>query len=229
MGAYQVAVVPSIGLSPYLPALLEHLADVVSYTMVVDNGEQPSPQLRHWCQHARGRVQLQHQPGQNLYATWNAGMDAAMVGGSASSVPVCHVLNDDVVLYGAELRRMAWELATGEYAVLGYDYSAAPGAMDVEDVWVEDAHGTYRRGGVGGFAFAVRADRCARADTRFRWWGGDDDLVYATAQAGGKVGVLRGCGVAHPEPSYSASRAPRTDDWAERDRELMLAKWGEAW
>jgi len=171
-------------------------------------------------------VRLEHRAGQNLYATWNAGMDMALDG---DGVPVCHVLNDDVVLYAPELRRMAWELATGEWALLGYDYGTAPGQMLPDDVAARPVSGTYRRGGVGGFAFAVRADRCARADARYRWWGGDDDLVYATAHAGGQVGLLHGCGVAHPEPSYSASRAPQVEGWCEADRALLLEKWAEAW
>lgn len=215
-----LAVIPSIGLSPYLPALVDVLRDADVQTLVVTNHP-----LQAFPGHVAdtGADRMMWRPGwRGLYRQWNLGLGY----GALLGVPTL-VLNDDIVLTPQAVRQMVDKLREGGWALLGFDYTgevrSTPQARAVQ--------GTWRRGGIGGFAFGANPRRCARVDRRFRWWAGDDDLVYATLARGESVGLLYGCRVEHPQPSLSANQSGGLlpDGWADNDARLLWDKWGERW
>lgn len=209
-----LAIIPTIYESPYFDDLCSELWGEDVKVIAVCNRAFDGP----LCADGTYATHLQR-PTWGIYRTWNFGMRL----GAHLGVPVL-VLNDDIILEPGAATTVCDELAKGDWAVLGFDYK--PG-------WwrrgPSPTYGTYRHGGVGGFAFGVNPKLCARTDRRFKWWGGDDDLMFATRAAGGKVGIMGGAGVRHPQPSLSAHAHPELlpEGWYTHDRELLQAKWGD--
>lgn len=211
----RVAVIPTIGLPPTLPDLVGQLHEEnVPVMLICNGGPECSRDLAH-----RYRTLVVESPFR-IYEAWNFGMDWA-------DRRSCLILNDDVVLAPGAATLVCDELEKGDWAILGFDY----GPSIVSTPQALETVGTFRHGGVGGFAFGVRPDRCARVDERFKWWGGDDDLIYATVAKGGKVGKLYGAKVEHPQPSFTANARPDLlpAGWEANDRALLTEKYGGAW
>lgn len=214
-----LAIIPTIWESEFLGALKwQLLGEDIRVLMVCNH---PDSNKGTWDNLSVPSETIANRPGWSIYRTWNFGMRL----GAYLKVPTL-ILNDDIILNPGAATKMCDELAKGEWAVLGFDYK--PG-------WWRNGptptNGTYRHGGVGGFAFGVNPRLCARVDRRFRWWGGDDDLMFATRDAGGKVGILGGAIVQHPRPSLSATARPDLlpEGWAENDRGLLVSKWNAGW
>jgi len=161
--------------------------------------------------------------GENLYALWNEGLSFAS---RLHPSPIAVLLNDDIRIHPETLNTIVdWmrETGAGIASWNPYQEPEAPG-----DLWPREVTGTFRQGGIAGFAFAVRCDIGVRADPGFHWWGGDDDLVWSVRKAGFKAYVLDGLGVEHGH-AVSASARPAVYEHSEQDRQRLLERWGETW
>jgi hypothetical protein len=224
-----LAVIPSIGRSPLLPDLVALLVDEYIDVLLIDNlpGAEPSELV---TAQAGPGVRVMHRPAwRGIYRQWNVGLRL----GWQKNVPVL-VLNDDIVLPPWAPTTMVNVLAdSNEWSLLGFDYRAPEGHQNMVSPLATPTptKGTWRHGGLGGFAFGAHPRRCTRVDERFKWWGGDDDLVFSTAARGGKVGVLVGCPVLHPQPSLTANSSGDLlpDGWDVDDNALLHSKWGAGW
>jgi hypothetical protein len=134
------------------------------------------------------------------------------------------ILNDDVWLDHRTILPMS-QILDSRRAIAGWDHVHT---NMTELIRVQHVRGTYRKGGIGGFAFAVNPKLVELIDERFQWWGGDDDLVNQTRKNGWQVVVGVGLGVIH-HYSTSTVQRPVHPDIIAADRALMLDKWGEAW
>lgn len=212
-----LAVIPTIGHSPLLRRLVDQLREEEVEVLLIVNNANPGEFLVH------GDIELHFPKWKGIYKQWNLGMAI----GAYHDRPTL-ILNDDVILAPGAATLVADELRRGEWAVIGFDYAQV---VNPPTPQVKSVIGTYRHGGVGGFAFGVNPNLCTRVDDRFMWWGGDDDLVLGTAAAGRKVGVMYGAQVFHPEPSRTANAYPELlpEGWVENDRNLLIEKWGGAW
>jgi hypothetical protein len=215
-----IALIPTIFESRYLDALIVNLRRADVSPVVVCNDPRNARQTVCGTTYDASYM-LMFRPGWGIYRSWNFGLRL----GSVLDRSVL-ILNDDLRLYSGAIERMVETLKQGEWAILGFDYRAGnvqPGPVAT--------HGSMRVGGVGGFAFGCNPKLCTRVDRRFMWWGGDDDLFLATERAGGKVGILNGAVVEHPEPSLSARAHPELlpEGWAANDAALLREKYGSAW
>jgi len=97
---------------------------------------------------------------------------------------------------------------------------------------VDLVRGTYKDGGLAGFAFTVRGEWFDRLsfDEDFEWWFGDDDLVAQIEQLGGTTGVVRATWVQHVDGGSQTllQRVPDVYAGLLRDYERMVSKWGHA-
>ena len=166
--------------------------------------------------------------GTSLYGVWNRALaDTATLDGER---PVCVLLNDDVVVARGTLSGVAREMwARPNAAVIGLDYDPRRPDVVTGEVRCRPVDGTYRRGGVGGFAFAVDASKPVRVDEQFEWWGGDDDLVLTALTLGYGVFVAEGLPVRHPHAETSAIHFPELGPAKDRDRLRLRSKWGQSW
>lgn len=221
-----IAVIPSIGESPYLPDLLTVLlADVeIGTVLVVDNSPHGHPSAVQVvategveASIESGRLVLMKSSG-TIYDAWNRGIALA----SSLDEPVA-VLNDDIVLPAGSLRVAGRALLGYGLTLCGLEYTdrslAPPSESGIRDVF-----GTYRTGGFGGFAF-VLAPGCPSVDPRFRWWYGDDDLAERVKAVGGRMAVALGAPVQHPAPSTTGHRHGWTHEAVPHDAELFRRLW----
>ena len=231
MAMRRVVVIPSIGCSVRLNGVVRSaLASGADEVAVLENqdGHRHSPSALNMLvdDGLLAEVRYERLPKLGLYAIWNRGISLARNDRPGPAIAV--ILNDDIEIPAGTIRALMEALEDDQrIGVLGADY-ATPHLDPVEDPVVSYVRGTYRHGGIGGFAFACRADVC-HVDEQFEWWGGDDDLVNTAVQAGYRTGVLLGAPVRHPEPETSAVKFPELSAAKDRDRERLRAKWGETW
>lgn len=159
----------------------------------------------------------------NIYAAWNWGIDEARSSGKDTVM----ILNDDIEIGRGSVKLVHDTLmAHPNHGAVGWDYTTARPTSDFRNG--EYVSGTYRKGGIGGFAFGVRSDSLL-IDERFTWWGGDDDLLNKIERRmGRRCMILRGLGVVHHTSTSTLAR-PEVLANVGNDRTLMLETWGESW
>jgi len=217
-----IVVIPSIGLSPYLPDLLRTILkdSRIERVFVADNAEEgwPSQALVRsewpgmWDTLDGEKVTFIKCAGASIYDSWNRGISIA----TDKGVP-CAILNDDVILEPASLGNAA-RFLNDEVMLVGLNHSRP---------WEQAAipvHGTFRTGGFGGFAFVV-GPHCPKVHTGFRWWYGDDDLAYRIAESGHRMLVALDAPVQHPYPSLSSRGAKWLPEAIAADTALFDELW----
>lgn len=212
--------IPTCGASPHLIHLVTRLStNGVRACVVINNvDDRTSIKLMGQVVAAGGYVFMW--PDQaNIYEVWNWAIKQAQDAGVSSLA----ILNDDIEIDPADVGRLdSFLLMHKNLAIVGWDYAGRPLA-DLQFV-----RGSYRRGGVGGFAFSVKPERVPFIDERFNWWGGDDDLFHQTEANGFRLAIAPGAHVTH-YTSTSATARPSVYDRCGEDRELLLSKWGDTW
>lgn len=220
VGGSMLAIIPSIGISPLLPDLLNTLRQSGVLSIVVDNAQERTPAEQSALDN--GAI-YRHRPGWNIYKTWNLGIRL----GALCNKNVL-VLNDDIKITIEGIQAMDAALTSG-WALLGFDYNL-PVENGYTNKGIKEVAGSLRLGGVGGFAFGVNPNLCGRCHTGFLWYGGDDDLFYHTQSLGGKIGLMLGNPVTHETTTtgrHTMQYLPA--DWFEHDRQLLKQRWGTTW
>lgn len=127
-------------------------------------------------------------------------------------------LNDDIEMAPGTLNRLTEAMI--DYRLL----SVAPNpneALVGDSRAVREVAGTYRQGGICGWAFMVQQGcwPCDGVDERFEVWYGDDDLVWKMRRDTRPVGVLEGVSVRH-EQSTTVNSLPWCQEAMVRDQKL---------
>jgi len=212
--------IPTCGESKYLIPLIRQLREHADIIHVVANNMDHVEAVRLIMDCRYEGVEASYSTETNIYTLWNMGIHWGQQVSNFTAI-----LNDDVEIDGMTLPQMERALVTTGYAILGWDWVH----MNMCNLdRIQPVQGTYRKGGVGGFAFAINPKLVQPVDTRFGWWGGDDDLVYQTLANGHQVGLAIGLGVVHHHSTSSTAR-PEVLESIGRDRELLLSKWGDSW
>lgn len=217
------AVVPTYNRQELLTRCLESLDVPLDHIAVVNNGG-PLPGLQgvtvlNWPQRPP-----------NIQTMWNIGL--AWADAQANGRPHATLLvNDDVEAFSGLAVTLARALeATG--ADIAYPSQGGTGhlpwvhrtasSMYGQPTTPEKAHR------MTGWCFLVRGDGL-RADERFVWHYGDNDLEWRAQQLGGTVEVP-GIEVVHHHPGEQTKASRALQDQARRDRETFRRKWGRsAW
>lgn len=226
-------VIPSIGRSPFLePLLCTLVADpgvddvYLIDNWVYDDTEFATAATRCMASHFPTKAHWWGLPGKSLYEVWNLGLLASRNRGHDIAV----ILNDDVVMPTGAVAALTHAMhAHPEHWIVGLDYSERRPLEHISFQGMRPALGTYRMGGIGGFAFAVWTQMVPMCDTQYEWWGGDDDWVWAIMEQGGSPAVAEGIPVRHPLPETTAITIPSLAGAKDRDRTRLLAKWGQTW
>lgn len=140
----------------------------------------------------------------NISTMWNLGLSSAHRYAADRPYDVA-ILNDDVIVPPDWFNRV-----TAAMAVLG------PGRASA---------GCVRRAldpRMTGYAFILNGDDSLRADERFQWWFGDDDLERQARALGG-VAYAVGADVIHRHPN--STTVGRLAEIAAEDRTRFAAKW----
>lgn len=160
--------------------------------------------------------------GDPIYRMWDRGFRQAKTYGATRVL----FLNNDVILAPGTVEALNVALDSDPDLWLVYpDYDADPD----REPWVtgmRDTSGTYRHGGMCGWAFMLRAgpvDWSPLIDPALVWWGGDDDLAFEIEHRGGRQARVVGLPVVHLG-SQTAALHPQGS--CEADLAYVVAKWG---
>lgn len=222
-------VIPTIGASPYAVGLYRTLQQSLLHgpylIWILANGNRGSVDEQIDEAKASPYVHVMDTEGMNISEQWQWGFEHAQ----RLSCSRVHVLNDDVVLNSASIPAMTLAMASDyRIGLAGYDYFPERPLERVNFQRFLFCEGTYREGGVGGFAFCARTDGPG-PDPQFEWWGGDDDWVWQVNKDGKRTAVAIGVPVRHPSSETSAITRPELGEAKGRDHARLLAKWGRAW
>ncbi len=164
----------------------------------------------------------------NLYGMWNYAWALSLERYPDEEVNLAF-LNDDIIIGTQEfLAPLAHELRSEpDRGVVSPDYRT--------DVYHTEhgpdlVHGTYRNGGICGWAFMIAAEwrqtkGVPPVDEQFRWWCGDDDLVRQYEKAGAKPAVVTGLPVGHIG-EFSSNQVPELHQIKYDDLKRFEAKYG---
>lgn len=227
--------IPTIGLSPRLRPLVLGLLHVphVEVVLVCNRADAFEAVERIvgsvTRDHPTTRLRVHYRPGIGIYEAWAHILAEARW----MHAETCVVLNDDVwidpvsvLLAAATLQRVTAHPGgrARKVGIVGWDPDAP--VMSRPDVAAyQPVSGTYREGGITGFAWAVDPADGFGVDIRFGWWGGDDDLVWTVIECGFDAIKMAGVGVEH-DTSTSSTQRPEVLESIDADRELLRSKWG---
>jgi hypothetical protein len=180
-----VTAIPSLGISPLLEEVVYAARQESMAVRVYDN----TPEHEFSQVPVMPGVSVIRMPGQSIYAEWNAAAEWARDLDAHVAL-----LNDDIHLLPGVLTKLGAALeADPALALVSVDWDETP---DPEPHVVR-AFGTFRKGGIAGWAFVARADRWPGVDESYQVWFGDDSLVFGLIRAGWKIGRYRGLFIPH--------------------------------
>lgn len=186
------AVIPTLGERPELGPLVTQLAQEGIDTLLLAD------------------------PKQNLYAKWNQGA-AWAAGLKADAVAI---LNDDIVLPPDTLATMYDMMIKHDFACVGVDHRAKFGIADKLDMWEITGWVGQLMLEITGWCFMVRAGRWQQIDEGYEWWWGNGDLFVKIAEAGGRLGQIKGLGITHVNEGTA-----RNHPWTEAAKKRDALRW----
>lgn len=229
MKASTACVIPTLGLSPYLEAEVRSILEDpgVDAIRVIDNTDGPEfcdPVARLEREHRHDHRFNVWKVSGSIYRMWNGAIAWAATWRPPSDRVVLSLLNDDLELPPGAVYTLSRRLRAGDWTILGAGYNEpCPAILDLAD---RPAYGSFRHGGIGGFAFALDPRRVEPIPDGYQCWYGDDHLVFATRQAGLNVGVAESVRVRHHASTTVNQMWDRLAPLVERDRELFEYHFG---
>lgn len=211
-----IVTIPTLGTSPYLLPLLEHvLADsVVKEVLLTVN--LPNIDLDH-VKNVDDRIQVVDlsDKGVSIYHGWRYAIHKAKWHNTYLTI-----LNDDITFTCENpiTNGIAHFVEDPNLAVLGFNYrEAVPNSSLRSYIW-----GSYRHGGVSGAAFMVDPVLCAEPDPRYCWWFGDDSLFIDTSNRGKAVAIAN-----YLTYDHVSETTARNHQWTFDARHKDIELWRE--
>lgn len=162
-------------------------------------------------------------PEWGIYQMWGQGLIFASGHGADRVL----FLNNDVILAPGTVDALTVALDADPLNWLAYpdyDLPAEGGYFPA----LRTTAGTYRSGGMCGFAFMLEVAPVVwepLIDPRFGWWCGDDDLAFTVEAMGGRQVRVEGLGITHLNEA-TARLYPELHEQKARDLALCVEKWG---
>jgi hypothetical protein len=204
-----------------LKKLLDHLHILGIPAKIYDNGHE-DPEAQDFLSTRNDVVDAN---GWKFYRMWNNGWRYAAENG----YDVVAFLNDDITLADKSLSEAANALLTHkEYGLVGLNWRRRVADGEECHAGVTPATGSYRVGGIGGWAFMVRANLWGVVppiDEAYHIWYGDDELFCLMEQAGWKTGLAVGAPVDH-EMSSTLDLFPELKAKTGFDQDRFVRRWG---
>lgn len=208
--------IPTVGESPHLSSLIDTLVGDPSVSIINLYVNEPDKveRVQEMGSGHGERIKVERVPQKSIYIAWNRAIRFAKPNEKVA------IFNDDIEFLGPSPVSCALDhwFQNPQVAILGFDHTGSVASG------IQKCTGSYRHGGIPGFAFMVDPEKVGLVDTRFQFWYGDDDLFFATEDAGH---TLARCSVpVKHEMSYTASRRGWVNDAIERDTIEFKKKWG---
>jgi hypothetical protein len=211
-----VAVIPTIGKSPYLRDLCQSLAAEGIDTRVYVNSDTVAGEIALDIK-AAGWDTLWHRPGWTIYQEWN---DAAEWACSLDAHLL--VLNDDIQVAPQFAAWMGNALDRfPEYALISTHAGRPVAFSDPGGNVIPAGFRVGDRRAFANWAFVARPEAWQMIGD-YEIWYGDDDLIAKVGNAGWGVGYLDSVGVAH-YTSTTTRQMPWTNEAVARDHARWVA------
>lgn len=210
-----------------LRRLLGFLDDegLLGATVVYDHGHTTDEGRAALADALRDGAEVVDAKGWPFYGMWNEARREAYARGR----DVVALLNDDICLGAGGLRLVCDVLlAHPEVGLVGFDYTRSPSETTDPEAGLRVVSGTPRRGGIGGWAFALRADlwpTIGPVSEAYHIWYGDDELFCMVEDAGLSLAICEGAGVEH-ETSTTLNEFPELRLQTDSDLQLFVSRWG---
>lgn len=219
--------IPTLGESPWLPDMVASImADPgVDRLVILDNtpGDRFVFQVETldntWARRDIHKWMV-HKVSGSVYHLWNLAIRMARLNYAPSDSVSLVILNDDLELPPGACGSLSVARREGAWAILGAGYGEQP--EDTQEVW-----GSYRHGGLGGFAFAVDPRAVEPIPACYSWWYGDDHLINETRANGGRVGVCGTVRVTHHASTTGNAHWDRLAPLVALDTEAYRERWGD--
>ncbi len=218
--------IPTIGYSPLLIPLINEIERdrTVDKILLTVNLEEYVEPIQDFFRFGEPTIEvLETWPqGKSLHHGWNTAIELARKDDAWLAV-----FNDDIrLLTPYAVSQVAGLLADNPaYAIAGLNYqgpeSASNGARPLRQT-----HGTYRHGGVGGWAWVCDPHKVDIVPDDLVWWYGDDHLVLSAERDGHRVGIASHVHVEHVnELTASSGEQDWTHDAKVQDHVAFQRLW----
>lgn len=180
------------------------------------------------------RVSVKRRPRATIYQMWNEAWRDALDAGRAGAPVELALLNNDIEVLPGFLGHLAQALrrAPDDVWITYPDWRRMPEDGLALSGTLTPTRGTWRQGGMSGFAFMLKPEKHLEAgwpfiDERFRWLCGDGDLVQQMQRLGATAARVDGLPVRHLHRATSTNgRNTWTALAGQRDLALSRAKYG---
>lgn len=198
----------------HLKALLDQLGDLAQRTVVVTNGDDPirDDEIFPAVTFEDNAPGVADDP-VNISRWWNLGLD--WIDDASPEPHHVLVLNADTRITPQGVAQLSYSLERSSAVMVGPHRS--PGE------YMETRPGPLGlRLRIPGFCFMLDSKAGLRADERFRWWCGDDDLEWRARQSGGTllVGAVQFAHLGDGTPRGELRKLAEDDLWRFQE------KWG---
>lgn len=204
---------------------------------IFDNGT-TAPTGRRWLEaveHGRfgAGVEVVRRPRATIYQIWNEAWRDALVAARAGTPVELAILNNDIDVPPGFLGHLARALraAPDDVWITYPDWRLDP-CEGAQPRGLTPTRGTWRAGGMSGFAFMLKPEKHDSAgwpfiDERFEWLCGDGDLVRQMELRGGTAARVEGLGLRHRRRATSSNgRNAWTLAAGQRDLARSREKYG---
>jgi GT2 family glycosyltransferase len=160
--------------------------------------------------------------GLGIYEMWSAGLEA-------STADYVAILNNDIILGPRTFTILAEIMNKDEQVWIAYPEYQRHIAQGLDYKGPVITKGTYRHGGLSGWAFMVRREKMdwrPWIDPALQWYGGDDDIVFETEKRGGLIAKAMGLPLDHYTEGTSRFHDALHEQKA-RDMAYLRKKWNK--
>jgi hypothetical protein len=156
----------------------------------------------------------------NISCWWNQGLETVAMLAEIEKKETWDVavINDDVIVPSGWFEAVAIGLRKFDCAA-----ACSGGHPGVSDSVLLTPVAVPLEVRMQGFAFMLAGEKRLRADERFQWWAGDDDLDWRSREAGG-MNMVGGYPVEHLYPNGQVT--PELQECIARDMAYFVDKWG---
>lgn len=219
--------IPTIGYSHYLIPLVNELEKdrAVDKILLTVNLEEYVEPIKEFFRFGEPTIEvLETWPqGKSLYHGWNTSIEMARKEGAWLAV-----LNDDIrLLAPCAISQVAGILANNpSYAIVGLNWNGTPESANPSARLLRQTHGSYRHGGVGGWAWVCDPHKVETVPEDLVWWYGDDHIFLAAERDGHKIGIANHVKVEHANELTASSG---DQDWTHKAKESDHVAFSRIW
>lgn len=221
------ATIPTIGYSPFLIPLINEIerdraVDKILLTVNIESYVEPIQDFFRFGEPTIEVIETWPQ-GKSLHHGWNTSIELARKENAFLAV-----LNDDIrLLEPNAISTVAGLLANNpSYAIVGLNWQDSPESASNGARPLRQTHGTYRHGGVGGWAWVCDPHKIETVPEDLVWWYGDDHIVLAAERDGHQIGIATYVHVEHVnELTANSGEQNWTHDAKEQDYVAFRRIW----